>query len=57
MSKHEVVESASELLDAVNSDATIPEVRGTIAGMPMVTLKPGVTLRVARCNSAPSGFV
>lgn len=45
MAKTRVVRDASELLDAVGSDATNIEVQGTIAGMPMITLRPGVTLR------------
>jgi len=40
-----VVRSAGELLDAVQSDAMEIVVQGTIAGMPMITLRPGVTLR------------
>ena len=40
-----VVRSAGELLDAVQSDAMEIVVQGTIAGIPMITLRPGVTLR------------
>jgi hypothetical protein len=40
-----VVTNASELLDAVSSDAKVIEVRGTVSGMPMITLRPGVELR------------
>ena len=44
MSARREVANAQELLDATVSDATEIEVRGTISGMPMITLKPGVTL-------------
>lgn len=37
--------NAEELLDAVASNAAEIEVRGTVSGMPMITLKPGVVLR------------
>jgi hypothetical protein len=45
VSECRVVGSARELLDAAASDAVEIEARGTISGMPMITLKPGVTLR------------
>lgn len=45
MSERRVAGSAAELLDAVASDAVEIEVRGTVSGMPMITLKPGVALR------------
>lgn len=45
MSESRVVGNAEELLDAVASDAAEIEVRGTVSGMPMITLKPGVVLR------------
>jgi hypothetical protein len=45
MSKSTVVDSAASLLDAIQSDAREIEIRGTISGMPMITLNPGVTLR------------
>jgi hypothetical protein len=45
VSERRVVGNAGELLDAVASDAVEIEVRGTVSGMPMITLKPGVTLR------------
>lgn len=45
MSASVIVEDAGELLDAVSSDAAVIEVRGAISGMPMITLRPGVTLR------------
>jgi hypothetical protein len=40
-----VVRDASELLDAVGSDTREIEVQGTISGIPMITLRPGVMLR------------
>lgn len=45
MSEPVTVTNASELLAAVASDADDIEVRGTVSGMPMITLRPGVTLR------------
>ncbi|HET7744165.1 MAG TPA: hypothetical protein VFK76_05425 [Gaiellaceae bacterium] len=45
MTEHRIVVNAEELLDALASDASEIEVRGTVSGMPMITLKPGVTLR------------
>ena len=45
MSESRVVGNAEGLLDAVASDAAEIEVRGTVSGMPMITLKPGVVLR------------
>ena len=45
MSESRVVGNAEELLDAVASNAAEIEVRGTVSGMPMITLKPGVVLR------------
>ena len=39
------VGNASELLDAVQSDASDIEVVGEISGMPMITLRPGASLR------------
>jgi hypothetical protein len=45
MTESRVVTNASELLEAVASDAAEIEVRGTVSGMPMITLRPGVTLR------------
>jgi hypothetical protein len=45
MSKSRVVQNAEELLEAVGSDALEIQVRGTISGAPMITLRPGVTLR------------
>jgi hypothetical protein len=39
------VGNAEELLDAVASNAAEIEVRGTVSGMPMITLRPGVVLR------------
>lgn len=44
MSERRVVGNAEELLDAVASDAAEIEVRGTVSGMPMITLRPGVVL-------------
>jgi hypothetical protein len=43
MTESAVVTTARELLDAVASE--VPEVQGTVSGMPMITLRPGVTLR------------
>jgi hypothetical protein len=40
-----VVKTASELAAAVNAGAQAIEVEGTVRGMPMVTLAPGVRLR------------
>ena len=40
-----VVESAAELVEALQSGVGEIEVRGTLSGMPMVTLPPGVRLR------------
>jgi hypothetical protein len=40
-----VVDTASGLADALQSDATEITINGVISGMPMITLKPGVTLR------------
>ena len=40
-----VVASAGELMEALNSGAGEIEVRGTLSGMPMITLPPGVRLR------------
>jgi hypothetical protein len=40
-----VVEDAGALMDAVASGVGEIEVRGTLSGMPMLTLAPGVTLR------------
>jgi hypothetical protein len=40
-----VATNARELLDAVASDAKVIEVQGTVSGMPMITLRPGVELR------------
>lgn len=37
--------SVSELQEALSSSETAIEIRGDLTGMPMVTLKPGVTLR------------
>ena len=45
MGERRVVGNAQELLDAVGSDAVEIEVRGTVSGMPMITLKSGVALR------------
>lgn len=45
MSDVRIVTNAAELADAVGSGATEIEVRGTVSGMPMVTLAPGVALR------------
>lgn len=45
MGKRRVVGNAQELLDAVASEAVEIEVAGTVSGMPMITLKPGVALR------------
>jgi hypothetical protein len=45
MSKTRVVHSAGELVEAVESDVMEIVVQGAIAGMPMITLRPGVTLR------------
>lgn len=45
MSERRVVGTAQELVDAVASDTVEIEVRGTVSGMPMITLRPGVTLR------------
>ena len=45
MTKSRVVGNADALLEAVGSDASEIEVQGTISGMPMITLRPGVTLR------------
>lgn len=41
----EVVTTAAALADAISKGAEVIEVQGTIAGSPMVTLPPGVTLR------------
>jgi len=40
-----VVQSAAELVEALQSGVGEIEVRGTLSGMPMVTLPPGVRLR------------
>jgi hypothetical protein len=40
-----VVEGAAELVEALQSDVGEIEVRGTLSGMPMITLAPGVRLR------------
>ena len=40
----QVVRSAQELIDAVDSDADEIEVQGHLSGMPMITLRPGMTL-------------
>jgi len=40
-----VVTSAADLIAALQSQATDIEVRGTISGMPMITLRPGLRLR------------
>jgi hypothetical protein len=40
-----VVESAAELVEALQSDVGEIEVRGAVSGMPMITLPPGVRLR------------
>ena len=45
MSHVQVVTNTGELAEAVASGTADIEVRGTISGMPMVTLQPGVTLR------------
>jgi hypothetical protein len=45
MTESLVVTTASELLDAVASEVAEIEVQGTVSGMPMITLRPGVTLR------------
>jgi hypothetical protein len=45
MTESVVVTTASELVDAVASEIAEIEVRGTVSGMPMITLRPGVTLR------------
>ncbi|HEV3070079.1 MAG TPA: hypothetical protein VGY76_01475 [Solirubrobacteraceae bacterium] len=39
-----VVRSASELMQAVDSGVNEIEVEGTLSGMPMITLQPGVKL-------------
>jgi hypothetical protein len=39
------VETAADLLGAVSSGVKAIEVKGTISGMPMITLSPGVSLR------------
>jgi hypothetical protein len=40
-----VVTSSAELLDALAQGRREIEVRGTLSGMPMITLQPGVRLR------------
>ncbi len=45
MSAWHVVTTASELLEAIASGNRQIEVRGTVTGMPMITLSPGVRLR------------
>jgi hypothetical protein len=40
----DVVSSAAELMDALESEVSDIEVQGTLTGMPMVTLRPGVRL-------------
>lgn len=45
MSEWHVVKTASELSDAVHAGAQAIQVEGTIRGMPMLTLQPGVRLR------------
>ena len=45
MAESRAVSTASELVSALESGALDIEVRGTIAGMPMITLGAGVTLR------------
>ena len=40
----DVVTSAAELMDALESEVSDIEVQGTLTGMPMITLRPGVRL-------------
>jgi hypothetical protein len=40
-----VMESAAELVEALQSNVEEIEVRGTLSGMPMITLPPGMRLR------------
>ena len=56
MSVAAVVTTADELLEAVGSAATEIEVAGSLSGMPMITLQPGVRLRGGTRGSAPRAF-
>ena len=51
-----VVQSAAELVEALQTGVREIEVRGTLSGMPMVTLPPGVRLRGGRLKFGAKGL-